>query len=62
MIHDHDCFSIKQLEVNGRDMQTLGLRGEAISIGLNTLLKEVIEDEIPNEKTALMERLKELKG
>ncbi len=62
MVRDHDCFSIKQLEVNGRDMQTLGLRGEAISIGLNTLLKEVIEDEIPNEKAALMERLRELKG
>ncbi|MCI6745374.1 MAG: CCA tRNA nucleotidyltransferase [Anaerolactibacter massiliensis] len=62
MVHDHDCCSIKQLEVNGRDMQALGLRGEAISIGLNTLLKEVIEDQIPNEKAALMKRLKELKG
>ena len=59
---DGDCYTLKQLEVTGRDLSDLGLRGNRISMSMNTLLHAVMEDRIPNTKEDLMRYLRELTG
>ena len=48
------CFSLRQLEVNGRDMQSLGLCGTAIGEMLQYLLNAVIDGQTANEREALL--------
>ena len=49
------CLSLKDLAVNGRDLMALGLTGPAIGKTLNRLLSRVLDEQLPNEKTALLE-------
>ena len=58
----NECFSLSTLAVNGSDLIDSGIAGGKI-IGelLNTLLDEVIEGKLPNEKNALLERAEKLK-
>ena len=50
------CFSLKHLAVNGNDLISMGLRqGPEIGRILSILLKQVMEDQLPNEKAALLE-------
>lgn len=55
------CFGLSSLAVNGNDMKSLGFVGKSIGDVLDTLLNEVMENKLPNEKEALMNRAKELK-
>lgn len=48
------CFSLKQLAVNGRDLLALGFRGPEIGAALNRLLSGVVDEKLPNEKSALL--------
>lgn len=48
------CFSLKQLEVNGRDLVQLGFEGPEIGRMLNELLDRVVDGELLNERAALM--------
>lgn len=50
-----DCFSLRQLAVNGRDMMDLGLTGADIGKALNALLDRVVEGELPNDRQSLLE-------
>lgn len=51
-----ECFSLKALKINGKDLINLGLApGEEFKIILNEILMLVIEDKIPNEKEKLLE-------
>jgi len=52
------CLSLKDLEVDGRDMLDLGLRGKNIGIMLEKLLDGVLEGQLPNEREALLEAAK----
>ena len=57
IIRDDQCFSLKNLKVNGRDLLGLGVpRGPEIGRILEILLEQVIDGDIPNEKRALIER------
>lgn len=52
-----DCFAIRDLAVNGRDLREAGVpEGPEIGRILRTLLEEVIDGELPNEKQALLDR------
>ena len=51
---ENACLAIKDLAVNGHDLMELGITGKAIGEGLNALLEKVIEEELPNEKQALL--------
>ena len=51
---ENSCLSLKDLAVNGHDLAALGLKGKAIGETLNKLLNLVIEEEVPNEKEALL--------
>lgn len=53
------CLKISDLAVNGNDLIALGLDGRNIGIWLKKLLELVIEDKIKNDKTALLEYIKD---
>ena len=62
IIESGECFSLKNLAVNGRDLISLGIKpGPKMGDILNALLDAVIEEKIPNEKSALLEQIKEYK-
>jgi tRNA nucleotidyltransferase (CCA-adding enzyme) len=49
---------VKDLAVNGQDMMALGLKGKDIGAMLEKLLQMVLEEQLPNEKTALLQAAK----
>ena len=49
-----DCVSLKQLAVNGRDVQAAGFRGKQISTVLEQCLLAVMKDAVRNEKEQLL--------
>ena len=51
---ENACFSLKDLAVNGNDLLSLGLSGRAIGETLNALLEQVIDEHLPNDRTALL--------
>ena len=56
---DNACFSLKDLAIRGGDLMTLGYAGKEIGTCLNRLLELVMEEKLPNEKEALLNRAKE---
>lgn len=55
------CFSLKDLEINGRDIMNLGVpEGRYVGFILNELLNAVINEDISNDKFALIEKAKEM--
>lgn len=53
------CFSLRQLAVKGGDITAIGLKGPAVGQTLQTLLDMVIDEKLPNDRTALLEYTKE---
>ena len=53
------CFSLKQLAVKGNDLAVLGITGKEIGTCLNTLLELVMDEKLPNDRTMLLEYIKE---
>lgn len=62
ILADKDCFTLKQLEINGNDIKNLGVT-EGVKIGkiLKMLLSLVIEDKLENEKSALVKKAEEIR-
>ena len=54
IMEENACLSLKDLAVNGHDLTELGFRGKEIGEKLNLLLEKVLEEELPNEKEALL--------
>lgn len=55
ILAQEDCFSLRDLAVNGSDLITLGfLPGPALGAALGTLLQKVMDAALPNEKKALL--------
>lgn len=52
------CFSLRDLAVNGSDMLALGYRGADVGKVLDTLLAQVMDGVLPNEKAALLSAAK----
>ena len=57
---ENGCLSLKDLAVNGHDMMALGIAGREIGRILNSLLEQVIDEKLPNEKDALLAAVKEI--
>ena len=54
------CLSLRTLAVGGDDLMELGIpKGKQIGEMLHVLLEEVIEERLPNEKSALLQAAKE---
>ena len=54
IINEGECFSLKDLAVNGSDLITLGFTGREIGEKLNELLDLVIEEQLPNDREKLL--------
>lgn len=56
------CFTLKDLAINGKDLIALGFKpGKQIGYILDTLLKEVIDGEIANDKDVLIHEIDSIK-
>ena len=51
------CLSLKDLAVKGNDIMTLGITGKSVGQALNHLLEQVVDEQLPNEKNALLSYL-----
>lgn len=59
---EENCFEINDLKINGNDIIALGVEpSHKIGNILETLLDEVMEDKLKNEKDALLKRAEELR-
>ena len=58
ILEETPCLTAKDLAVNGQDMMALGLKGKDIGAMLEKLLQMVLEEQLPNEKTALLQAAK----
>lgn len=52
---ENACLHLSDLAVNGRDLLAMGFSGKALGVCLDTLLNEVLEERLPNEKQALLD-------
>ena len=59
LLAEDQCFQIRDLAVGGNDLMALGLKGRAIGQTLQTLLNLVIEEQVPNEREALLDAAKQ---
>lgn len=58
-----DCFTLKDLAVNGNDLIQLGYKpGKKIGMILNQLLEMVIDGIMENDKAKLIDWVKNQKG
>ena len=57
LLAEQPCFTLKDLAVNGRDLQAAGLRGKAVGEALNTLLEAVMDGKVANDRQSLLEYL-----
>lgn len=51
---EESCLSLKDLAVKGNDLMAMGFKGKSIGQALNTLLEQVMDDRLPNEKETLL--------
>ena len=59
IISENACLSLKDLAVDGHDLMALGYSGKAIGNALNALLEQVLDGQLPNEKQALLNAVKQ---
>lgn len=60
IIAEQPCLTLKELAVSGKDLRGIVPPSPLMGEILSELLGEVIEEKLPNEKNALLERAKEL--
>ena len=62
LLAEHCCYSLKDLAVNGKDLQEIGYSaGRELGDALFTLLEEVMDGDLPNERCSLLRRAQEIK-
>ena len=57
LLAEDDCFSLKDLALNGHDLMALGYEGKTIGETLNRLLELVMDEQVENTKEALLSAL-----
>ena len=60
LVAENSCLTLRDLAVNGHDLMALGLSGSAIGDCLNSLLAQVLDEKIPNEKSALLAEVRRM--
>ncbi len=58
--NQHDCISLKQLAISGRDLQNLGITGPSIKETLESCLLKIMKDELSNTKKELLDYARKL--
>ena len=51
---EEGCLSLKDLAINGHDLMSLGLSGKQVGSCLNYLLQQILDENLVNDKTALL--------
>ncbi len=59
---ENACFRLKDLAVNGNDLMALGFSGKEIGLCLNHLLEQVMDEQLPNRREALLTAAAQNKG
>ena len=54
ILNEQECFSIKDLKINGNDLISMGFKGKEIGTILETVLDLVINEKVRNETSELM--------
>lgn len=62
LLSKEQCFTLRQLAVNGRDLMELGLQGMAIGKMLQDLLSAVVDGALENDRETLLLWVKERIG
>ena len=57
---ENACLSLKDLAVNGHDLMALSITGPKIGTTLNALLSQVLDEQLLNEKDALLKAAQEV--
>lgn len=57
---NNECYTVKNLKIDGRDIMALGYENKAIGEVLNYLLEKVIIKPTLNEKSLLIEKIQEI--
>ena len=58
LVAENSCLTLRDLAVDGHDLMALGITGKDIGLTLNGLLERVLNEELPNEKTALLAEIR----
>ena len=58
ILDNDECYSIKQLDISGNDIMTLGFKGNDVGEILNFLLDAVINEKVTNSILSLIEYIK----
>ena len=62
IINNGECYSLKQLAINGHDLLELGYKGRQIQQRLNFLLDGVVKERVVNNKNSLIKYLMDNNG
>jgi len=57
-LSDDDCFTLKDLEINGYDVMKLGFKNKSIGLVLNNVLNNVVNDRLKNDKEEIITYIK----
>lgn len=57
-----ECFSLRQLAVNGKDLTALGLSGPEVGRTLQALLERVVDGDLPNDRETLLNWIRIKRG
>ncbi len=60
LLAEEACLQIRDLAVKGGDLMALGITGPALGRTLEYLLEQVLDEQLPNEKPALLNAVKHL--
>ena len=60
IIEERECFLVKDLAVNGRDIISLGAKGKKVGEVLDFLLENVIDEKVENEREKLLKLASEI--
>ena len=58
IVKNNECFTLKQLKVNGNDLKALGFSGKDIKLKLNSLLFDVMYNKVENDREKLIKKAK----
>ena len=59
VVNNKECYSLRQMAVNGNDLEKIGFEGRAVGDALDKLLNMVIDEKISNNKEALIDAARE---